>query len=531
MPSVTFADFDGGIDLTRPSKLQGANRFRSLVNAYITKGKTIKKRPGCKFVWSWGPGVKGFHAIGGALRGYYGAGNTNITQPIVGAFVQSQGKFLVHRLQYGVDATGGYNQVEGISSAFRYNGGQYVVTRTQAGFRHHYFTGSPAIQTDITDVNCPHGSSAVTLQQKVFAVSPTGVVRFTASLQPGVNYTAPNDAGFLPVNNQTTGSQQPIAVGEFLKKLVVLYPSATQIWNVGPDPQSHSFDQRIAIGSNFEDSHSNVGTDLFFGSTAGVRSVTLNSNALTSSALDLDVGTPVDNLYLEKIKTLSGAVIGRYFPSLGQYWFITGSSALVYSFSRTSKIYAWSEYNFPWAVGGADELDGIVYLRSTDGDIYEFADGYTVDDNASLAVSNTGIARDPTAWINGGMPAAGQSVIELRIRTPFFDMKNPAATKHIEAFDIVSTRENRRASTPYLEEFYEMQFLYRSDSGTGGFVGSEFIGGPINMDELPDDTRPHGHLPLGLCAPTFSVDLVHTIPEDIEISALVFHYESMGWQI
>lgn len=531
MPTVTFSDFDGGIDLTRPSKLQGANRFRSLVNAYITKGKTIKKRPGCKYVWSWGAGVKGMHAIGGALRGYYGAGNTNITQVTATSFTQSQGKFQVHRLQHGADATGGFNQVTGISSAFRYNGGQYVVSKSQAGYRHHYFTGNPTGQTDVLDANCPHGSSAVTLQSKVFAVSPSGVVRYTATNSAGVNYTLADDAGFLPVNNQTTGSQQPIAVGEFLKKLVVFYPSATQIWTVGPDPQTHAFDQRIAIGTTFEDSHSNVGTDLFFGSTAGIRSVTLNANALSSSAMDLDVGTPVDNLYLAKIKMLGESVLGRYFPSLGQYWFVSGRFALVYSFSRTSKIYAWSEYSFPWSIAGADELDGTVYLRSSAGDIYEFADGHLVDDDAGLAVTNSGQPRDPSLWIDSGIPSFGEVAIEVRVRTPFFDMKNPASTKHVEAFDFVSTRSGRRDPTSYLEEVYEMQFLYRSDSGGDGSGSDEYIGGPINLEELPDDTRGHGHLPLGLTAPTFAVDLVHTLPEELEISALIFHYESTGWQM
>lgn len=518
MPTVTFAEFDGGIDLTRPANMQSANRFRILKNAYVTKGKTLRKRPGAKYVWTWGQGVKGLHAIGGALRGYYGAGNTAVSPVTSNTFVQSAGSFQVHQLaRTGTTAD---NTIFGIQTAFRFAGNQYVVAKTQdsTGYRHFIVTGS-AGNNDVTDANCPHGQHAFSLKSKVFATSPTGVVRFSKTNDPA-NWTLANDAGFLPVNNQASGSNQPVALGEFLKRLVVFYPSQAQLWDVGPDPTTHAFYQRIQVGTQYVDGHANVGTDLFFPSTAGIRSIVLNSQF--GNAMDLDVGTPIDRMYQNFLSNGSG-VIGRYFPSLGQYWVINGSTALVYSFSRTVKVFAWSEYTFPWQIAGADELDGKVYLRSVAGDIYQMQEGYPVDDSAELAVSNTGTARNPNAWITNGMVSQGQVNIPCQWRTPYLDAKNPAALKSLEMVDVVASRGDSLSLTPYLTREYALSFLYRSETGA-----DSFLAGPIDLTETPDDTRSNSPIALGIMAPSFAMEFTHSAPEDFELSGTAVHFSNLG---
>lgn len=46
MPSLTIDKFDGGLDLRKGAAVADANRLRELLNAYVTTGHHIKKRPG-----------------------------------------------------------------------------------------------------------------------------------------------------------------------------------------------------------------------------------------------------------------------------------------------------------------------------------------------------------------------------------------------------------------------------------------------------------------------------------------------------
>jgi hypothetical protein len=519
MPTVAFSEFDGGIDLTRPANMQGANRFRILDNAYITKGKTLKKRPGARYVWSWGSGVKGLFAVDNALRGFYGDGNTGVNASAVAGFVQASGIFQPLKLQRGSGGTNQDNQVNDVNAAFRFAGGIYVAARMASGDRHFFLNGSTG-NNAITDANCPHGSHALPLQSKIFATSSTGVVRFSATAS-ATDWTLANDAGFLPTNNQAQGSGAPVALGEFLKKLVVFYPSAAQLWVVGANPANHAFDQRLVIGTQNIDSHANVGSDLFFASPDGVRSIVLHSQY--GNALDIDVGSPVDQVVRELLNQ-PVRITGRYFPSLGQYWLINGQQAYVYSFSRTAKIYAWSRYAFPWSISGADELGGKVYLRSAEGDIYELRDDYPVDDSAELAVGRLGVARNPGQWIQA-MPTAGQTGIRVTLRSPFLDMRQPAGTKIIEALDMAASRGPMLAGTPYLIDEYTLNMLYRPDQNGEGFQT-----GPIDMRQAPDDTRAGGYIPLGLTCPTMAFELTHEAAQSFELSAVAFHFESVGWQ-
>lgn len=519
MPSISFTDFDGGIDLTRPSNVQAANRFRVLVNAYVTKGKTIRKRPGAKYVWSWGTGVKGLYAIGGALRGYYGPSNTGVTPTTVTAFNQAQGIFQPGILRRNASALTPDNNILGIQTAFRFGGHSYVVAKTASGYRHYQYTGAGTTDNDIADANCPHSSHAVSLKSKVYAISPTGTVRFSKT-DDATNWTLVNDAGFLPVNNQAAGSNQPVAVAEFFRRLVVFYPSQAQLWDVDPDPAKHVFFQRINVGTQRHDGHANVGSDLFFAGTQGVRS--LITNQQTSNSLEIDVGSAIDRLFNDFVKSAQ-VVMGRYFPSLGQYWLIVGRRAMVYSFSKTAKVYAWSEYQFPWDIEGADELDASVYLRSTAGDIYRLDESHLVDDDAALAAQNSGTARNPSDWINSGMPSYGRVNITIQLKTPFLDIKNPSSTKGLNGIEMVATRGQMEALGSYLTAQYNVRFLYRSETGGDGYLTS-----PMDLLPLPDDTRPGGWLPLGVMTNTFAIELNHSAPEDYELSGVIVHFESLG---
>jgi hypothetical protein len=240
-----------------------------------------------------------------------------------------------------------------------------------------------------------------------------------------------------------------------------------------------------------------------------VRSIVLN--AQNANAMDLDVGVPVDRLATQ----FTTHALARFFPSLGQFWLIEGARALVYSFSRTAKVYAWSEYTFPWEIAGAVDFEGTAYLRSADGDIYRLDPDYAYDDDARAAVAALGSDRDPYAWADE-MPVEGRAAPRVRVVTPFFDFKSPAALKQIHAMDVVASRGARAGR-------FEITHRFRSDTGS-----EVFEAGPIDLSALPDDSRPQGWIPVGLLAPSVAAIIEHEAPESFELSALIYHFDNLG---
>lgn len=513
MPTVTYDRFDGGIDLSRPANIQSSNRFRVLQNAYVTPGKTVRKRPGARYRWSWGPGVKGLFAGNGFLTGFYGVNNANIQPNAVDGFNQSQARFMPTELRRGTGA----NQINFIRTAFRFGGYTYIVADTAEGTRHFFTEGNGNGTNDVTDTSCPHGAYAIGHNNRVFAISSTGVVRFS-KVTDATDWTGTDDAGFLPTNNQIKGAFAPRSLGTFNGQLLVLYSDSAQLWNTAADPQAMSFDKQLGLGVTFEDAHANVGSDLFFLSPSGVRSITLQNQS--GNAMDIDVGAPVDRL-IRDFTTPAYTVFGRYLLSLGQYWLINGNAALVYSFSRTAKVYAWSLYTFPWKIAGCVDFDGSVWLRSEAGDLYELDEDYPYDDDADYAVAMGAGARNPNSW-SLMFPPEGNRLIEVKAQIPFVDFKAPASIKQIHALDIVSTR------TPYqvrqdVQSQYTAEFVFRSQTGQ-----ETAIGGPMDVYALDDDTRSEGFVPIGIMAHAVSPIITHSAPEAFELSALVFHFENLG---
>jgi hypothetical protein len=236
--------------------------------------------------------------------------------------------------------------------------------------------------------------------------------------------------------------------------------------------------------------------------------------------MDLDVGVPIDRLVLEMTASGSGQLFARYLPSLGQFWLVRGARALVYSFSRTAKVYAWSEYEFPWSIAGLADFAGAAYLRSDAGDIYTLDADYPYDDDAGAAVAALG-ARDPETWA-ASMPTAGLTVPTVLVESPFYDFKSPASLKQIHAMDVVTTRDADPVIAGLARDF-SLTHLFRSDSG-----GGLYEAGPIVLTDHPDDSRPGGAIPVGLMAPSIAARLEHQAGERFELSALVYHFDNLG---
>jgi hypothetical protein len=400
MATISFNQWGFGLDLRKGASTADANRLRVLKNAYVTDGKTVRKRPGLKHVETLTPGTVGLFA---------GLGRLNTFQTSNTATVVHPGQVLNHVL---TPESAPEPPLLNVSYCDTFNGKLYVVAWHYsipfAVYRHHYLDGSP--DTRILDVNCPYGIFAMTATKaasKMWA-GDEDVVRFSATNNPR-DWTTADDAGFLPVGIQASGSSDVQALGSFQNRLVTFFTDSSQIWQVDPDPANHQFLDQLDIGTKRPYAHQNMSGDVFFLSPGGVRTIT--RQASTESLVDSDVGSPIDYELLRNTFIDVSKARAQYYRGAGQYWLYQGAKAVVFTFSRSSKISAWSVYEFPFSLDWIDELDGELYVRSGD-EVYQL---------------------DRETWTDNGTP------YEVLIETPFVDFKSPGVDKMIYALDAVLT--------------------------------------------------------------------------------------------
>lgn len=254
--------------------------------------------------------------------------------------------------------------------------------------RHHYVDGTGS--TLIADSNCPHGASVTKAASRLFSTGDD-VVRYCAA-GAARDWTTSSDAGFLGVSLQQDTTSDPTAVGTFEDALVVAFADGSQIWDVAVDPSANAIRKRMdGVGTKHPASMASFYRDLVFASPFGARSMSVQENVERID--ETDVGVPIDPLVIEAQATHEAGsvlpVFGVWLQQLGQYWLIyqdgTGSRVFAYSFSRSSKLAAWSEYTFPIVITGACSVGGKVYVRSAYS-LYELDATQYTDDGAAIDV-------------------------------------------------------------------------------------------------------------------------------------------------
>lgn len=365
MASITFDKFDLGIDLRKGASVSDANRLREMKNAFVTTGLATQKRPGLVRVTTLEPGTKGLFAGLGKLNTFY----------TLGAISHADTRFTAHKLT-------GIKDVKDIPFADVFNGSIYCAAEYADGTYEHHFLDNPT--TTIADTNCPDTPAVLKLASKIFAVSPDGdTVRFSKTGNPR-DWTATNDAGFLPTGLNARGDRSTVALGVYQKRLVALARDGAQVWNVDPDPANNGLDEIVEnVGTTYPRTVATVSGDLYFLSDFGFRSIT--TLQLLSKLADVDIGSPIDSLVRAAIQNGSVRPRAAYYYGTGQYVCAVGDQLFVYSLSRTAKIAAWSRYILPFSVDAFAELQGVLYIRAGD-IIYKLSDEVSTDDGQEFEV-------------------------------------------------------------------------------------------------------------------------------------------------
>jgi hypothetical protein len=530
MPVITFDDFGGGLDVRPQQYLARPNILRVLMDAYVTTGKTIKKRPCLQSIATLEAGTVGLKSFKGKLQTFYGDGTPIVhANPLFNAnkvphwttgaaptkihyadqynailYVVAEFAGSVYRHYYlddpGVWVTAtayavGVFRRPTVKNGYRYKVTAVAGTGTSGGAEPIWPTAIGAVVVDnpganqitwtcqafdITDANCPHTKPVMKQSQKMFAAGTGGdTVRFCKTGDPR-DWTAVSDAGFLPVGLYARGSDQVTALGLYgNRNLAVYFSDNSQLWLVDPNPANMSLSWNIeGVGTLFAKAAGPVSHDLFFLAQTGFRSVSVQQ--LTNNVQEADIGTAIDSLVRADILPTDDP-ISIYYPKLGQFWSIVGNRAWVYSFSRASKISAWSKFRFPFSVDDACVLNQELYVR-TGNDVYKVTDAVTKDGVSSIPL--------------------------VDVQMYFQDGKRPGVNKLFTGMDVIGTG---KPTISY--QFYDPDLAQVLETA------------PY---EYPAVTEPGNLYPVELMATRIAPHLTHQKDEAFEIGSIMLHHELLG---
>jgi hypothetical protein len=459
MPSIIFDDFKGGLDLRRASQSLGpANVQYVLRNAYATSGKTLKKRPCLEKIATLEPGTAGLASAGGLLHTFYESGTVVHADPL----------FHANKVPHPTLS----QLVAKVHFAELFNGYVYTaVEYVDGSCWHHYLDGT--VPPRITDVNCPQSKIVKKINQKIYA-KKGGDVAYCKTSAPR-DWTTALDAGVLSTSLHASGSDDLTALGAYQGDLSVSYADGTQLWHVDPDPTLNALKSTSDnVGTRFPHASATLGSDQIFLAAVGWRSVSLT--ALTNNLQENDVGSPVDKLRPEIHDNDNPLSI--YYPGLGQMWTINGTRAYVYSFGRSTKLSAWSVFDFPITISAAAVLSNQLYVRAGD-NVYRI---------------------DQTRFNDDGI------VPEVSIEMYFQDCKSSGINKQFIGFDTVVS------GTP------DIAFRFKSDEGA--FI-TEFA-------SLGGDTRPNDLFPMEITATSVAPVWRHQADEAFELTQLQLYYQLLS---
>lgn len=348
---------------------------------------------------------------------------------------------------------------------------------TGGAVRHHYLDAQSTSQ--VIDPACPHTKQVMPMQNKIFAVGGpgSGTVKFSATDNPR-DWTSSGNAGFLPTGMHQKGAEDPTALGQNRKNLVVFHKNQTiyhrsigalsasgQMWTVDPDPKLHTFNQILTH-------------DMIFLSNYGFRSISETDAFNTNNMNEVDIGTPVDADVKNYLPADGYVPVSAYYAYLGQFWCAIGSVVFVLTHSPLGKITAWSKYVYPWSIDDLCVLDSKLYMRS----------------------GNNVYVVDPTVFTDNG------TAIDVEIQMAYVDAKRPVVQKRWIGFDAV------------IKGSAQVSFKYdpRDESLEGMAM------------TLTGDTRPGDMHPIEIISPSLSTVVKHSANEDFELNELSLYFEFGG---
>jgi hypothetical protein len=199
--------------------------------------------------------------------------------------------------------------------------------------------------------------------QKVFAPDVLGRNVFFSSTEFGpTNWTAIDDAGFLPTSRNVDGDQPIRGLGVYRTQLAVFFDNIAQVWIADPDPENMEIVASIGgAGTKYPGSVENIAGDLFYFSNGAFRS--MSAIVTTGQPKEDDIGSFIQNLTKELEPTSVSAV---WAPWRQQYICVFDNIGYVFTYSTKSGVAGWGQWKLPWPVSAVVEWRNKIYVRRAD---------------------------------------------------------------------------------------------------------------------------------------------------------------------
>lgn len=264
----------------------------------------------------------------------------------------------------------------------------------------------------VEDERCPNSKEVILAASKVFAADQD-IIKYSATINP-LDWSTPNDAGYLPFGLKLYGSNPVAALGLYRSNLVAFNSEGFQMWQVDEDPAAMAFLDAVPVSSTEHHAVQPVANDLLFLNPVGVRNIAIAGGSTNLQAEG--VGQAIDPL-IKAALAENGDRFGLFWPARGQYWLFFEDEAFVLTINDAKKK-SWSRYQFPdpvddWTLQGND-----LYLRAGT-KVWRVDETATLDDYDEDL--ETGVEFEGTIW------------------WPFLDLNSLGNQKALEAVDLIAT--------------------------------------------------------------------------------------------
>lgn len=258
-----------------------------------------------------------------------------------------------------------------------------VVATLQNGFTINPSTGLELAGGSSTSSSAfQAGTFALTVGDKVYSVAGP-LLHFSGVADPIGWQTTDTGAGAIDMSNHTSGAETLTGIGEYQNYVAVFGSRVILVWAVDPDPdQNRKFQTLRNTGTDYPETITQFGDqDLFYLDKNGLRS--LRARDSSNAAATTDIGVPVDDLLIAKLKALTPGqrVFGLIEPDDGRFWLCFPDEIFVFSHFPGSKIASWTTYQPTYIDDDGNEqtftidepvvFKGKVYIRSGD-DIFAY---------------------------------------------------------------------------------------------------------------------------------------------------------------
>ncbi|MHC2536987.1 hypothetical protein [Bradyrhizobium diazoefficiens] len=362
MPYFTITDFAAGLDLRRASLTAPAGTLRSLRNAHITPGGEIEKRMAFQKIKMVSPDTKGLVAVNQKLY-VFGPSGPGVIEP--------SGPWDIGTLKLATPT------IFEIIDYDLFDNKVFAVIWIDAG-------GNTKRFYDGAEVPTANGFYVRTYKTKMFSVG--GSVLYFSAIGNPADWTG-TGSGSIDLSLEDSDMTDCTALEVYYDKLAVLSKTATQLWQIDPDPLKTQYVQTLRdAGTLAWRSVLQYGSgDVMYLAPSGIRSLRARNASLAAAVSD--IGSPLDPIIQQLFRSLGedwmSGTMSLLQPVTGRFWVILPDRIYILSAFPGPKITAWSQYEPGFNITAATVYRHRVMVRDDQNNIYAYGgtDGMTYDDS------------------------------------------------------------------------------------------------------------------------------------------------------